>query len=444
MNVARRLLSFVGNRRISRGSRLPALIALAMLIAGCGRDELDTRYGRHRLTGESASVNGTDVLAGMFTEAGHDVHFRRTLVTSEMENADIVVWTPDSDAAPSDEVCEWFDTWLTEYSGRTLVYVGRDFNAGAIYYDFLNKHRLRLKGKTTAGPKQPEQSKSKQAEVKKDAPMAKPVAKSEPAAEAKSEVTKDKDVGEDTTKGEAADKTSSKKDDKKSDEDEDERRDSIWFKYQPGDVKQVRTLGGPWAQGIDAAKSEIELRTRLVPHEDVEELLTSEGDLIVSSESKSHWDESQIIYVDNGSFLLNLPLVNHEHRELAGKLVAATGEPGHVVFLESGKGGPPIDPPHTDNSVWTLFAAWPLGVMLLQLAAVGVLYCFAKWPIFGRPQQAPPDSAADFTKHVTAVGQLLARTKDRQFALERVAPGEASSVSLTRRPPTLPPKPKGN
>ena len=59
--------------------------------------------------------------------------------------------------------------------------------------------------------------------------------------------------------------------------------------------------------------------------------------------SREWFDESQLIVVANGSFLLNLPLVNHEHRKLAGKLIDAVGPPGQtVVFLESFAGGPPI------------------------------------------------------------------------------------------------------
>jgi hypothetical protein len=410
---------------------------------GCGRDELVTRYGRHRNSGDNASVNGTDVLADMFTAAGHDVHFRRTLVTSEMEAADIVVWFPDTEAAPSEKVCEWFDTWLSEYSGRTLIYVGRDYSAGPAYFDFLTEHRLKQQGKSfptkeakAAGKKDksakedkqtPDKSQAEKSSEKEVTPPTK-----EPEKSGETPAKKDK-------------KSDAKKDDAKKEDlkkEDDEQPDCEWFVYQPGEFKEVRTLSGPWAKGIDAAKADVELRTRLTPHGEVEELLTSDGDLLAASESRSDWDGSQIIYIANGSFLLNLPQVNHEHRKLAGKLVDAVGEPGNVVFLESGRGGPPIDPPHTDNSVWTLFKAWPLGVILLQLAAVGVLYCFAQWPIFGRPRQPAAEPAADFSKHVAAVGRLLARTKDRQFALDRVSPSETTE-NPTRLSAALPLNPKG-
>ena len=145
------------------------------------------------------------------------------------------------------------------------------------------------------------------------------------------------------------------------------------------------------------------------PPEDFEVLLDTEVGPIVSRHTPPYSEDSQIILVENGSFLLNLPLMNHEHRKLAGELVAAVGEGRSVVFLESGPGGPPIDPPPTDSSLWTLFQGWPLGAILLQLGVVGIIFCFARWPIFGRPKQPAGASTTDFSYHVAAVGELLVK-----------------------------------
>ena len=389
-------------------------------------DQLETQYGRHRMVGQSGSVNGTDVLAALFEEAGHVVHFRRTLVTDEMVDADVVVWIPNDPAAPKEEVCQWFDDWLSEYPGRTLVYVGRDYSAAPAYFKFLREHEAKQK-KSVPGAKQE---------------AAKGVA-----------ILPDFEIA----------KTVEDKEDLKSE----------WFHYETKPRKQVTTLKGPWARGVDAPQSTIELDTRMVPATGVERLLTTDKDLLVGRVTHRYWSDSQVILVANGSFLLNMPLVNHENRKLAGKLIEAVGEPVEVVFLESGPGGPPIDPPYTDNSLWTLFQAWPLGAILLQLAAVGVIFCFARWPIFGRPKQPPPESTADFAKHVAAVGQLLARTKELPPATSAGSSGDpsrapssppldASTVTtrspvatspeippdvranLARRPPALPPDPRGN
>ena len=52
-----------------------------------------------------------------------------------------------------------------------------------------------------------------------------------------------------------------------------------------------------------------------------EALLATEDDVdIVTRVTRRSWHGGQIVVVANGSFLLNLPLVNHEHRKLADKL----------------------------------------------------------------------------------------------------------------------------
>jgi hypothetical protein len=128
----------------------------------------------------------------------------------------------------------------------------------------------------------------------------------------------------------------------------------------------------------------------------------------------------RLIVIENASFLLNLPLVNHANRRLAGRLIDSVGRPGRVVFLESGPGGPPIDPPAEGSALARLFGAWPLGAILLHLAVLGIIFCFARWPIFGRPKVPPAETVSDFGKHVEAVGELLARTRDRGYAVSKL------------------------
>lgn len=389
--------------RATRGTLSRALGGVLMLvICGCMNPELESYYGRHEIPGVSASVNGTDVLAGMFTETGNNVSFRRALVTAEMELVDTIVWFPNDYAAPKSEACEWFDDWLYESPGRTLVYVGRDFDAAPLYW----KH---MKGRVGPDQRRAYQLRELKAKVGALRPTDLTI----------------------------------------------EQLECDWFAYEQGPTREVTTLVGPWAAGVDPAKTEIQLSTKMTPLHS-ERLLTSRGDWLVARYALPYWEGSQILLVANGSFLLNLPLVNHENRKLAGKLIAAAGEPRRVVFLESGPGGPPIDPVSTDNSLWTLFGAWPLNAILLQLAVAGVIFCFASWPIFGRPKRPPPEPTSDFAKHVEAVGRLLAGTKDRAFALERVSHVEqshatasqpAASVSQPgrrRSAPSLPPESKGN
>jgi hypothetical protein len=51
---------------------------------------------------------------------------------------------------------------------------------------------------------------------------------------------------------------------------------------------------------------------------------------------------------------------------------------------------------------------------------LGVLFCFARLPIFGVPRDPPETSRSDFGKHVTALGELLHLAADRRYAQARL------------------------
>ncbi len=128
---------------------------------------------------------------------------------------------------------------------------------------------------------------------------------------------------------------------------------------------------------------------------------------------------SQRIMINNGSFLLNYALINVEHRKLAAQLINETAKmspTGTVVFLESAADGPQI---RKDNSLesfntrWDLLKVQPLGMFLCHLAVLGIIYCFMKWPIFGRPRPGKVGSLLNFREHFIALGRLLERSTTR-------------------------------
>jgi hypothetical protein len=76
------------------------------------------------------------------------------------------------------------------------------------------------------------------------------------------------------------------------------------------------------------------------------------------------------------------------------------------------------------------------------MAVLGIILCFARLPIFGRPKSIKEDSPSDFGHHLVALGGLLSQTNDRAFALERVKhyhqhvrPDAVSSGEPTAPPP---------
>ncbi|MCH8150377.1 MAG: hypothetical protein IH987_20765, partial [Planctomycetes bacterium] len=143
-----------------------------------------------------------------------------------------------------------------------------------------------------------------------------------------------------------------------------------------------------WTAGVDATKLDIELYGQITPksEDDVEVLLASGADVLVSRRGVG---KSQRIVVANGSFLLNFPLVNHQHRKLAGSLIAEVGEEKAVYFLESSS-TPPLKDEEEASPMPTLFdflEVPPVSYVLLHLVFVALIFGYSRWPIFGVPRE---------------------------------------------------------
>jgi len=385
-----------------------------VLLTGCGAgDELDTVYGLRSGVYGGKSINGTAVLSEMFEEAGHSISSRRYL-SPKLAEADVIIWCPEDFAPPSEDTRKWLDRWLNR-GGRTMIYVGRDYDAEPDYWPEVI----------------PQMPAAQQAEGQRRAGNAK-----------QSFDLHRKDVPEEA--------------------------DAEWYsvdgKAKPRDVTAVK---GPWAAGMDATKAKIKLNSRIKLAKLAEPLLeTDDGDLIVSRETRTPdydsvdyddeeyqnddvlfaSDDSQIIIVANGSFLLNYPLVNHEHRKLAGKLIGEVPADASVVFLEGPNPQEREKEPEAELPTGVeMFSIWPMNWILVHLGVVGVFFLLARWPIFGLPRSLKGEAQADFGKHVAALAELLARTRDRGFAIARLqqyrqlTKKESAEKPVPAKPPEPPP-----
>lgn len=354
-----------------------ALIICCLLLSGCGTPEIHTEYGERAGAEAEDSVNGTAVFAQMFEQAGHKVASWRTLSPRLKASADVIVWFPDDFKPPSSQTIQWFEAWLRERPDRLLIYVGRDFDAAPGYW-------------TKIRPNAPaDQQATIDANLK----------------QANEDYLLDRQV----PGANAA--------------------NCDWFATKDLPVRKPKTLAGPWSKGIDATKIEIEMRRELKPHEAQKPplLAAGDGEPIISLEEFAvgyYGDQSEVIYVVNGSFLLNLPLVNKEHRKLAQRLIDVVPKSGsQVVMLESEEGGPRIaktdEPPRLQGGLDVL-GIHPLSWVLVHLSIVGLIFCFARYPIFGVPRDPLAANTADFGKHIDAFGEQLQRTKDAKYAWGRL------------------------
>jgi Domain of unknown function (DUF4350) len=386
----------------SRGLTLPvvgaigavALIIIGAVIAGRRDEQLPSVYGRRRGGEAARSVNGTAVLADVFRQDGRRVT-TISRFSPKLNDFDVLVWIPNDFKPPDDEHRQWLEAWLKNDEGsgakkRTLIYVGRDYDAAVDYWQRIV-------------PQTPE-------------PLGQEAVRRQSEARAAFE----HDRSEMPT-----------------------RQYARWFTARRDEKpRKIDKLGGPWAKGIDAKKANIHLEGRLaIPTKDelpstddrlhCEPLLTAGRDALVfrvtdatNTKPEDSLGKGEIFVVANGSLVLNYPLVNHEHRKLAAKLVEESSAEGDkIAFIESQPGGPPIlkkEPTGGFPTVLELLKVWPLNAILLHLTFLGIVLCLARWPIFGRPRELPADSPTDFGKHVAALGKLLARTKDRNYAHARL------------------------
>jgi hypothetical protein len=370
-------------RFVALGVGLLVVLGLYLLLTRSGGERITTGYGKRRGYEAADSVNGTSVLASMFTQAGHKVR-TVTRLSPRIDKYDTIVWFPDDYAPPTQEQRDWLEMWLLTGSKRTLIYVGRDYDAESNYWADIQ---------ASAPPEQADELKRREATARSENDKARAAMPDEEVAD--------------------------------------------WFTVRRDSPRrEAKTLRGPWADGIDAEKASIVIEGTLEPPQEdgaasdgatgsvtsVETLLASNNDALVTRLRDPAYGDGQIIVVTNGSFLLNYPLVNHENRKIAARLVSEA-EPGDVLFLESGEGGPDISDKDDGNSIPTgldLIKVWPLNVILLHLTMLGIVYCIARWPIFGRPRELPADSTADFGKHISALGELLRGTKDAAYAQARL------------------------
>ena len=332
---------------------------------------VETVYGRRH---EGKSVNGTGVLAGVFERAGHRVISRNTL-SPAMERAQTIVWIPDDFAPPTKLQAEFLENWLSSRADRTLIYVGRDFDAGPGYWKQIEPR---------VSPALLPEAKRRWAEAQ---------------------------AAHDYERASAADKA-----------------EAQWFTTQRSVAQeQVETLTGPWTEGLELEQTSIVVGHNLVPESSgqrysVEQLLSADEKAFVTRLRAPEWPGSQVVLIANGSFLLNLPLVNSEHRKLAGRLVGQCQQ-GLCVFLETGLGGPPIDSRETRTPGLTGFevlTVWPISPIVIHMVTLGLLACFLMFPIFGNPRTLAQEGASDFGEHVQALGDLLYRVNDKAHARRQI------------------------
>ena len=359
------------------------LFALAWLGGCSSRKAIEVTYGTRRGAG-AQSVNGTSVLASMFEAEEFKVYSWHRL-SPKLAQYDVILWAPNDFELPGEAQQRFLERWLAAGADRTLIFVGRDYDAAEHYWRTIR----------SMVPAQ------QRIDVMRQQAIARAL-----------HATRRMGMPPDGV--------------------------CEWFAMQrDADYHQAAKLDGPWARDLVRDQTDLWVQTALcVPttkqletlwggrgpslgHEpDFEVLLYTGATPLVTRVTKPIWNGGQILVVSNGSFLLNFPLINHENRKLAGRVIQACGTRGKVAFLESGPGGPRVYDREPEQVVEQ--GTRERVLMALHWFVLGLVFCFSVFPIFGRARTPRSENNADFGQHIEALGALLQQTKDESFARRQV------------------------
>ncbi|MFO0915534.1 MAG: hypothetical protein U0795_21400 [Pirellulales bacterium] len=433
-----------------------AFIAVLVLSIGCGRmDGVNTDYGQRDSGWTPASINGTSLLAEMYESAGASVSSWGRL-SRRLSRTDTIVWFPTEFQAPTSTQLNFLDGWLNGAPNRTLVFVGPGYTATVDYWlavrqsavgaEGLELHRRLARArlaeretdwKTAAksssvwfdmagrgsdarrgvpGGPWAEQLPSTPIDLPRSTRITWPVVEeeSEPESTAAPNDTSDQSATADqpTATELPVDAEIEPDDDADTESGSTDEEDVELF------VDDDETTAEQIIAKAAAAAEAYEAYLGPDPHE---VLLSVDGEPFAWRYRPRNWGGSQIIVLTNAAPLLNYSLTRPENQIIARRLVADSLSGDKVIFLETGEGGPPVvESQDLPLSGLAALADWPLGPILVQWLIVGMLFCLAVYPIFGRPRNSAEAQPSDFGAHITALAELLSRTRSVDFARQRV------------------------
>ncbi len=363
-----------GTRAAKQITLLGCCMTTFLVLTGCDTrpTTVDTQYGR--LTGAKYrnSLNGTRIFAEMLKSTNKKVD-RYGRLTPKIDKYNTIVFFPSDRSAPNQETVDRLETWLRDGWNRTLIYVGRDFDAEIDYWKEMLDH--------------PDESQKAHARRRLAQAMA------------------DQDQNRCSTSTAWTVTTSPYP----------ATLDCDWFTSTQLSDRSATSLDGPLAKGVVDNLSHLPYRTLLTPNpkhlNTTRNLLTADGNNFAFSTSRDDWYDGKLIVISNAAFLLNYSMINAQNRTMAGNLIDELPPGGDVLLLEAGSNVEVSNTVYESHNRWAWITKPPLKYLIPQFLFWGLLFCFVFFPIFGRPRQLRKKSTTNFNHHISAMSRLLRRTQ---------------------------------
>ena len=132
--------------------------------------------------------------------------------------------------------------------------------------------------------------------------------------------------------------------------------------------------------------------------------------------------ESKLLIVNSNSFLSNYGLISSANRALAARLTREIPNKSKVAFVCGN-----LDfservriPRKKTEGAFSLMRLEPFTIFVWHAFALGVVFVFCCYPIFGRPKRSVRELTNDFGKHVRAYASELERLGARDWAREQI------------------------
>ena len=390
---------------------------LPFAVGGCGGPE--TSYGPSAGRVGRVSLNGFGALRRAYENAG----FRATDIRRLGDRAaghDVIVWTPETSGTIAEPVGRWFESWLAA-GPRTLVYVLPDSGSEAEYWIAATelappKQRLEYRRRSARSMNERLAWRIRRGEAYDEGwfrvePLERRIPLDEPSGP-----------------GDAAVEF---------------RISAIGpAEESPRPPSPVTKAGRGMSTGPSSTNFFFARDTWKSSAEPRLETLAGavSGVPAVARVTSDRWPRSQILVVAGGSLVTNFAFSRPANRELAGRLIAAStpdqlganpsatatekGQDVSAGFLTSGWDGVRVRearPEVPQATGMELLTTWPLSLVTIHAAILGLIACLMLAPVFGRPRRVVAKPSGSFAEHLDAVAALMYQTGGEAYARRRVS-----------------------
>lgn len=416
-----------------------ALLWLVLFAVGCSSRTPLSRYGESEGAEARLSPDANSVFRRLCEEQNRSTMRLGNLSPRAAERLDTILWSPRTFDHHDEKTLTWMRDWLRR-GNKTLVYVGRDYSAYADYWSECAREHW----------SKPESSTDRES----GAVCFEIAASAQASLSAMRYAHRDKQLLPwclvDNTK-QRTEVVNSFRGEWAADMKDQEHRVVVRGSLAPLATVDLQSLekdleaivktnnaattnttatppffGGRRLTGTEEDESNLrrikEYRTDELLDDDPQLWLQSSGGIpLLSSVGAEPGSNSRVILVSTPSLIANYNLTFSGNLKVARRLID-TLPPGKIGFLST-EGEPRVlqDGETEQQKGFEMLTMWPINIITLHAAFLGLLVLVALFPIFGRPKLLPVATSQDFSDHIDALGALLFKSGDRFYALSTIA-----------------------